>query len=428
VALAPVLLVSCGEPRWWVRWAWVFAPLWLASWGWWPVERGVVALPAFVALHAATSAFTALACVPVRVGRRWSGLTSTSVLTLFWWANASLSPHGTWGMPVYSQTAVPPLQVLAVGGPFLLLWLMHGTAASLAIAVARVPSGSNAWRSAPLAVPLGVTALAAAWGLARELPMREVMVGLHSDDGTVAAFRTADPAVALPAVRSHAREARALAAQGATLVVLPEKLAGVAPGYAAEVDEVLAGAAPGAQVVAGLNLVSEQPRVNEARVYLGGEPRQRVRKRHLVPGWEDGYAAGTASPVWDADGVRWGVAICKDLDFPGLARELGAAGAQVVAAPAWDFTGTEVLHAAMARFRAVEGGFALARAAQEGQLDVWDARGRSMGSATNPGGAVSLLARVAVGPGGTPYARWGDWVVLVALAWVAVEAWLRLRG
>jgi apolipoprotein N-acyltransferase len=388
----------------------------------------VVPLPAFIALHAAIAVFTALACVPVRAGRRWSGLTSASALTILWWASAGLSAHGSWGMPVYSQTAVPVLQVLAVGGPFLLLWLMHGTAASLALGMARVPSGTNAWRSAPLAVPLGVAALAAAWGLARELPTREVTVGLHPDDGTVAAFRTEDPAVALTAVRSHARAARALAAQGAMLVVLPEKLAGVAHGYAAEVDAALAAAAPGAQVVAGLNLLGEEPKVNEARVYLGGELRQRVRKRHLVPGWEDGYAAGTASPVWDEDGVRWGVAICKDLDFPGLARELGASGAQVVAAPAWDFAGTEALHATMARFRAVEGGFALARAAQEGQLDVWDARGRSMGSAKNPGGAVSLLARVAVGPGGTPYVRWGDWVVLVAVAWVAVEAWLWRRA
>jgi apolipoprotein N-acyltransferase len=162
-------------------------------------------------------------------------------------------------------------------------------------------------------------------------------------------------------------------------------------------------------------------------VYQGGEVRQRVRKRHLVPGWEEGYAAGTTSPVWEADGVRWGAAICKDLDFPELARDLGAAGAQVVAAPAWDFAGTEALHARMARFRAVEGGFALARSAQEGQLDVWDARGRSAGSARNPGGAVSLLATVAVGPGGTPYSRWGDWLVVVALAWMPMEAWLLLR-
>lgn len=82
----------------------------------------------------------------------WSGWATASVHTLLTALEVSLSPHGTWGLAVYSQTAVPVLQLLAFGGPFLLLWLMDATAASLALVAVRRGAAAR-----PLALALGAT-------------------------------------------------------------------------------------------------------------------------------------------------------------------------------------------------------------------------------------------------------------------------------
>jgi len=58
----------------------------------------------------------------------------------------------------------------------------------------------------------------------------------------------------------------------------------------------------------------------------------------------------------------------------------------------------------------VEGGFAVARAAQEGFVAVSDARGRILAEAATSGGVEALLVvDVATGPGATLYSRAGDW-------------------
>ena len=68
------------------------------------------------------------------------------------------------------------------------------------------------------------------------------------------------------------------------------------------------------------------------------------------------------------------------------------------------------LQSRVARLRAVEGGFALVRAAKEGVVTVSDAYGRAR-FATATSGAPDVVAVVPVepGPGATLYARAGDW-------------------
>lgn len=147
---------------------------------------------------------------------------------------------------------------------------------------------------------------------------------------------------------------------GPTAFFRPLRSAGkalsIVDGFTAE-----AAAAPQAVLIAGLNGTGRPLKQNVARVYSGGQPRASLLKRHLVPGWEAGYAAGTGPLIWPEAGTRLGLAICKDFDFTDTSRALGRADARVVLAPAWDFAGTEAIHAQMARFRAAEGGFAPAR-------------------------------------------------------------------
>jgi apolipoprotein N-acyltransferase len=116
--------------------------------------------------------------------------------------------------------------------------------------------------------------------------------------------------------------------------------------------------------------------------------------------------------------VTAGVAICKDMDFPAWTRRYAAAGARVLFVPAWDFGEDAWLHGRMAVLRGVEGGFAVARAAQEGLLTASDACGRIVAERRSDSEEeVMLECSVPAGPGDTLYSRWGDW-----FGWLNVAA------
>jgi predicted amidohydrolase len=56
----------------------------------------------------------------------------------------------------------------------------------------------------------------------------------------------------------------------------------------------------------------------------------RYAKRHPN---EPGVVAGTASPVFARGGVRYGINICNDANYPEVAGELAARGAAVICYP-----------------------------------------------------------------------------------------------
>ena len=118
----------------------------------------------------------------------------------------------------------------------------------------------------------------------------------------------------------------------------------------------------------------------------------------------------------DQSSGRWGLQICKDMDFPKLSREYAGEGANLLLVPAWDFVVDRWLHSRMAVLRAVENGFALARAARNRLLTLSDNRGRIPAeTATVPGRFVSISGILYVAPKETFYARTGDW-----FAWLCV--------
>ena len=110
------------------------------------------------------------------------------------------------------------------------------------------------------------------------------------------------------------------------------------------------------------------------------------------------------------------------MDFPKLSREYAAEGANLLLVPAWDFNLDRWLHARMAVLRAVENGFALARAARNGLLTLSDNRGRILAEAsTVPGHFVSISGKVNVVREETLYTRTGDW-----FAWICVAVFVSL--
>lgn len=170
------------------------------------------------------------------------------------------------------------------------------------------PRGS--WRTGlvTLGAVLAVEAAVLAAGAAR-LRMapgagESIRVGVAASDPDVPAFRADRREQAMPVVAAYARRVRDLASRGAQLVVLPEKMVGIAPSYRDEAQAVLAAAARDASVrlVAGVNLTGADPRRNVAWVFgPDGRMELEYEKRLLVPHFENGYDVGVDSGLVATD-------------------------------------------------------------------------------------------------------------------------------
>jgi apolipoprotein N-acyltransferase len=322
-----------------------------------------------------------------------------------------VSPHGTALSLAYSQAGFLPLiQAASVAGMWIITFLLLLVPSAIAVY----------WRRrkvSALAPALVILFAALCYGALRlttqpqEAPVR---VGLAATDRRIGAvFDTRDRAAALEVVRRYAGRVARLGAAGAQVVVLPEKFVGMTPDYFSDALDVLRRAAVGARVtlVAGFNRVAPAPPRNVAEVIApDGEVLVEYDKRHMLPGPETGYVVGAKPGLFTAPGTSWGVAICKDMDFPGWPRRYGRDGVRLLAVPAWDFVADGKLHFRMALMRGVENGFAMARAAQQGLLTLNDAYGRIIAETPSGGAAEALLTgNLPPGPGATFYTRWGDW-------------------
>jgi apolipoprotein N-acyltransferase len=366
----------------------------------------VFGLPPAIAFAAATLALRFAA----RRMAGWVGIfVFPAVLTTYEFLFARISPNGTLWSLAYSQTDfLPLLQLVSLTG----LW-------GVVFMVTLVPSAvATAWqrRSMSLVVPaLAIVLAVIGYGslLLRQIPASpDVRVGLAATDrGLPAAAITTDTSTALAVATAYADRIARLAGQGAEVVVLPEKLVGVTPQNSSGVMDVFANAARTARVtvIAGVSHNAVQPRHNMALVFFpdGTRPAE-YEKHHPVPIIESDYARGIAPTLFAGPGGQWGVAICKDLDFPVWLRVYGQRGVRFLAVPAWDFVDDARLHSRMAVVRGVENGFTIARSAQGGLVTLSDSYGRILGeqaSATDP----IMVVGAPPGTGMTYYARFGDW-------------------
>jgi predicted amidohydrolase len=142
---------------------------------------------------------------------------------------------------------------------------------------------------------------------------------------------------------THLAEVSARAeAGGASLLVFPE---GYLQGYLlAEQDirdaalnlsspafeDVLAQfPASGPMIVAGLIEEEAGGFFNTAIVVKAGRLIGRYRKRYLLRS-ERVYSPGTDCPVFDVEGLRFGISICYDTNFSDTARDIADAGAALI--------------------------------------------------------------------------------------------------
>lgn len=325
---------------------------------------------------------------------------------------ANLLPDGNWNSLAYTQAGfLPALQVTALSGTAGLVFLLSLPASALALLVARGSVLPHAWRAAAgAALPV---AAALAYGVLRlQTPLagQQTTFGLAAIDDAIGL--QASVTYAAPIWQRYEQHIEALAAQGARVVVLPEKIAMLSPAQALQQQQRLAALAArlGIWIVAGVGTDDGQHRLNLAWLLSPqGAPAQTYQKHHLAPP-EREFVPGSEYTLQSVDALHYGLAICKDMHFGTLGRAYGQRGADVMLVPAWDFGADLHLAAAMTALRGVENGYTVVRAAREGVLTVHDPYGRALAqqdSAAMPGAAT--LATVQAGPQlATLYTRFGD--------------------
>lgn len=191
-----------------------------------------------------------------------------------------------------------------------------------------------------------------------------------------------------------------------------------------EVDPLFASVAakPGASIVISVIHPTPNAKWNVARLDAPDGQIRTYEKHHMLPPFESSFKIGTEQTEWQEPSGRWGMAICKDMDFRASAASMGATGTGLLLVPAWDFEADGWLHGRMAILRGVESGFSMARAPKQGILTVTDDRGRVLAErATNSAPFASLLAAVPVHHDDTVYGRFGGW-----FAWTSLVALLGL--
>ncbi|BCJ39237.1 hypothetical protein Athai_67400 [Actinocatenispora thailandica] len=338
-------------------------------------------------------------------------------------------PHGAWLSLAYTQAGLRPVvQVASLTGAWGVTFLVTGVPAVIAALAA--PAVPRLRLAVAATVLLLLTAGYTTYRLAAAPPANRVRVAVLG--GPVDGEPTPDSAAGRALLSRYTRQIAAAAAAGARVAVLPEKVFDTTPRTWPLVAGPLARLARRRHVDIVVGAVARRggTATNVAVAFpADGAAPVSYSKRHLIPGLETDEVQPGHGPLRRVPGTRYGLIVCKDLDFPDLVRDNRNHGASVLLAPAWDLGGDGWLHSRMAVLRGVESGLWIARAGRYGRLTVSDPTGRVVAEAdaTARPDAV-LVAAVATGATPTPYARVGDWFAwLCAAAAVALLA-VALRG
>jgi apolipoprotein N-acyltransferase len=334
--------------------------------------------------------------------------------------------QGTFLNTGYTQLEnLPILQLAAIAG----LW-------GISFSVNLLPAGLAALVGAPAKPRIRLTAALAAYyacvlsyGVVRLYATPQasgsVLVGLVETHAGPDIFPP-DAPTSIALMREYASQVQPLAARGAQFVVFPEMSALIPDSASAKIDSLFQQTARDAhvQVLLGILHITDHGTYNEGRLYSAtGEIETVYRKHHLVPTWESRSTPGTEISVLPQPAGRIGIEICRDMDYPELARRYAMQQVGLVLAPAWDQgLGVDATwHGHLSLMRGVESGFTMVRDAKVGLLTASDDRGRILAEqpTRSDGGLTTMLASVPVRHDFTLYQVWGDWFAWFDLAALA---------
>ena len=445
IAPLPVLLLA---PRLRVRQAFIVALVArsLGAVNFWHYLRHVVQLPFWLGLATilVPGVFFALAVVFYRrlmqTGNPTLGALAFPVTMVAAEYLFSLS-QGTFLNTGYTQLEnLPVLQLAALSG----LW-------GISFGVNLLPAGLAGLVYAPAKqrLPMAAALLICYAGILSYGVMRlrttpqtfhSVLVGLIETHAGEDMFPS-DASTAMTMYQAYAAGIKSLAARGAQFVILPEMTALIPDSSSGRIDAFFQQTARDAhvQVLLGILHATDHGAYNEARLYsASGEIETVYRKHHLVPTWESRSTPGTGISVLRQAAGTVGIEICRDMDYPELARRYAKQEAGLVLVPAWD-QGIDVdaaWHGHLSLMRGVEDGFTMVRDAKVGLLTASDDRGRILAEepTRSDGALVTMLTSVPVRHDPTLYQEWGDWFAWIDLAALAallafrVANWRRQPG
>jgi apolipoprotein N-acyltransferase len=361
-------------------------------------------------------------------GKLWQ---AALIAPAFWVAVEYLvaitSVHGTFGDISYSQmNFLPILQIASVTG----IWGISFCIFLFAATMAALFSVGSERAKAPLAMVVSVFLACVlgfgAWRLAttpKDSPTVKVALIASDEAGNL---HPATLGQEQEVYGRYAEQMKSLAAQGVQVFVLPEHSGPVTNATQSDFDGLLGHMAKqaGAYVTVGIDRSVPTATWNQERLYSpDGSFVASYNKHHLLPHLEN-ETPGTERTVVSQPSGKWGMEICKDMDFPRLSRQYSQDGIGLLLVPAWDFVDDGWLHGRMAVLRGVESGFSIARSAKLGLLTATDDRGRVLADRnTLAVPFATVIATVPVRHDATIYSRFGDWfawsdIVLLAVLMV----------
>jgi len=386
--------------------------------------------------------------------RRIDGFAATLVLPAaaaavdFLWSIAI--PYGTWSSTAYSQYGnLAIVQLVAWTGLSGIVFLLYWTGSVFIWALeqdfewSRIRRGSLAYATIMMTVivagslrtvvaaPSGDTFRVASISVPKDELLKASQDARESGDGSNAypdAVRKAAEHIQDEYLARTAREAEA----GAAFIVWPE--AGCLMRKEDEAAYVERARALADQqdiylfMGLGVSLKSDWPKLENKIVTIGpeGEILNEYHKTFVVPGDPHGPGEGIL-PLIDTPYGRVSIAICYDMDFPGLIRQAGKGDADIIIAPSNDWRGIDPIHTLMATFRAVENGAVVIRQTNSGLSIAVDHQGRVLASAdyfqTDDHVMVASIPKESPG---SLYAKIGDvfaWaMVLITITFIGVAA------
>ena len=356
------------------------------------------------------------------------------------WLMGLIHLTGTFGSPAYSQYGVLPLmQLVSVTGmyglTFLVMWFASAVNAAWEHGVqwraARVPLGVFAavlaavfafgFARLTLAAPTSPTVKAAAITISPTVfSQADLGTGLLTFNRATSAQRAAwRPRFEATVDQMLARTATAFR-QGAKLAVWQEQSALVLPAdrqNAINRAEALA-RSHGAYLEIWLGVLTQSQSLpyflNQAiLISPAGRILWTYNKAYPVVGNDAAITPRGRGvlPLADTPYGRLTTVICNDVTYPGLLRQAGRNGADILLVPTHEpYLFEESANAAQAVYRAVENGTSLIRPTGNGTSLMTDYLGREIASqnysASNDG---ILLARVPTQGVWTLYSHTGDW-------------------
>jgi apolipoprotein N-acyltransferase len=428
IAPVPVLWLAFGDENPWTVFVAAFAAMALGATSILRAYAGLLPVPVLVlAIGGPALMFSGSVMGSRRVQRTLGPVAAMFAFAALWTAFDFLASFsrsgGSVSTPAASEVGAPLLiQSVSLFGFLAVTYILGFAAAGIALSLRlRTPV------PALLAVALfGANAAYGYWRIS-EPPSGQIRVALIDSDDTFGPTRREDKAAALKDIDAYAYQIAKLRDVHASLIVLPENIAQIAPAWRGEAEAKLAVAAAqaNATVVAGFNTNFDGAQRNVSWAFAPGasEP-VTYMKRRLVPVLESSVYTPGPGPKVLANGT--GLEICKDMDFQAMLRDDEVATRPaLLAVPAWDFDKDDWSHARVAVLRSVENGVPMARTARDGLLTLNDRYGRLIAVARTKGDFTTLVGNLPLGgPGGeTLYDRIGD-----VLGWICIALGVGLVG